>query len=89
MLVQNVPTTQPDAKIIFRNTLYIQHEEIKLNDNFRKYLKASLKSKRLFRTGIMPSPYLKSYEINTGIQSYVVKFKGANKQLSFQNFIGL
>lgn len=33
--------------------------------------------------GIMPSPYLKCYEINTGIQSYKVEFKGANKKFSF------
>ena len=31
----------------------------------------------------MPSPYLKTYEINTGIQSQVVELKGANKQFSF------
>lgn len=33
--------------------------------------------------GIMSSPYLKCYEINTGIQSYKVEFKGANKKFSF------
>ena len=81
--VQQVPTTQPDAKIIFQKTLYIKYEQIELNDNFRKYIEASLKLKRILRTGIMPSPYLKTYETNTGIQSYVVEFKGANKQFSF------
>ena len=81
--VQQVPTTQPDSKIIFQNALYIKYEEIKLNDNFRKYIEASSKLNKILRTGIMPSPYLKTYETNTGIQSYVVEFKGANKQFSF------
>ena len=35
------------------------------------------------RIEIMTSPELKTYEINTCIQSYLVKFKGANKQFSF------
>ena len=34
--VANTSTTQPDAKIIFHNTPYIQYEQIKLKDNFRK-----------------------------------------------------
>ena len=81
--VTAIPTTQPDAKIIFHSTPYIQYKQIKLNDNFRKYLEASLKSKRVLRTGIVLSPYLKTYEINAGIQSYMVEFKGANEQFSF------
>lgn len=31
----------------------------------------------------MTCPYLKTYEINRGIQSYVVDIKDANKQFSF------
>lgn len=80
--VQQVPTTQPDAKLIFQKTLYIKYEQIKLNDNFRKYIEASLKLKIILRTGIMPSPYLKTYETNTGIRPYVVEFKGAFLEIS-------
>ena len=29
------------------------------------------------------TPYQKSFEVNTGTQSHVVEFKGANKQFSF------
>ena len=43
--VQQVPTTQPNAKIIFQNALYIKYEEIKLNDNFRKYIEASFENR--------------------------------------------
>ena len=41
--VTTIRTTQPDAKIIFHNRLYVQYEQIKLNSNFREYLEASLK----------------------------------------------
>ena len=43
----------------------------------------SLKPKRVLRTEIMPSLCLKTFEINTGIQSFVMEFKVANKQFSF------
>ena len=52
-------------------------------NNANNVKEASLKSKRVLRTGIMTCPYLKTYEINTGIQSYVVDIKDANKQFSF------
>ena len=35
------------------------------------------------RTEIKPTPYQKSYGINTGINSLVVDFKGSNKQFLF------
>ena len=41
------------------------------------------KSKRILRTGIKPTPYQKSYEVNVGTQTNVVEFKGVNKQFSF------
>ena len=79
----DLPTTKPDANIYFSSTPYLQYAQIKLNDTFNKYITKALQSKRVLRTGIKPTPYQISFEVNTGIQSYVVEFKGANKQFSF------
>ena len=79
----DLPTTDPDANIYFNSTRYIQYEIFKLNDTFNAYLRKALQSKRVLRTGIKPSPYQKSYEVNVGTQSVVVEFKGVNKQFSF------
>ena len=79
----NLPTTDPDANIYFNSTPYIQYEIFKLNDTFDAYLRKALQSKRVLRTGIKPSPYQKTYEINVGTQSVVVEFKGVVKQFSF------
>ena len=79
----DLPTTDPDANIYFNSTPYIQYEIFQLNDTFDAYLRKALQSKRVLRTGIKPSPYQKSYEVNVGTQSVVVEFKGVNKQFSF------
>lgn len=56
---------------------------MKFVDNFRKYLEAPLLSECVLRMRIKPSPYQKSYEINRRMGSYVVDFKGSNKQFPF------
>ena len=72
-----------NAEIIFHLAPYILYEQFQLDNNFRTYLKTTLVSNRALRTGTKPIPYQKSYEINTGAQSLVVDFRGANKQFSF------
>ena len=57
----------PDAKIIFHAAPYIQYQQLRLTDNFRKYLEVLLLSKRVLRSRIKLTPYQKSYKINTGI----------------------
>ena len=37
----------------------------------------------MLRSGLKPTPSQKTFETNTGIQSHIVEFKGANKQFSF------
>ena len=59
--------SNPDAKIIFHAAPYIQYQQLRLTDNFRKYLEVLLLSKRVLRSGIKLTPYQKSYKINTGI----------------------
>ena len=49
--------SKPDAQIIFHSAPYIQHEQIKLNDDFRKYLQSTVISKHVLRTGIRQTPY--------------------------------
>ena len=55
---------------------------MKLNDNFRTYLETSMISEYTLRTGIKETPHQKSYGINTGVQSFTVDFRGANKRFS-------
>ena len=81
--VADLPTTEPEANIYFNSIPYIQYELVKLNDTFDAYIRKALQSKRVHRTGIKPTPYQKSYEVNVGTQSNVVEFKGVNKQFPF------
>ena len=76
-------TTDPDANIYWNSIPYIQYELVELNDTFDAYLRKALKSKRVLRTGIKPTPYQKSYEVNVRTQTNVVEFKGVNKQFYF------
>ena len=39
-----IAPTEPGAKIIWYETLYIQNEQIKLNDNFRHYFETKIMS---------------------------------------------
>ena len=79
----DLPTTDPDTNGYWNSIPYIQYELVKLNDTFDAYLRKALQSKRVFRTGIKPTPYQKSYEVNVGTQANVVEFKRVNKQFSF------
>ena len=79
----DLPTTDPDANIYWNSIPYIQYELVKLNDTFDAYLRKALQSKRVLRTGIKPTSYQKSYEVNVGTQTNVVESKGVNKQFSF------
>ena len=78
-----LPTDEPDADVHYYGSPYLQYEQIKLSDTFDKYVSKALRSKRALRTGIKPMPFKKTFEINTGSQSHIVDFKGANKQFSF------
>ena len=75
-----------DAEIIFTDAPYIQYEQIKLDNNFRTYLESTLMSENVLRTGIKPTPYQKTYEINTGSQSHKIDFRDTNKKFSFLSF---
>ena len=76
-------TDESDTDVHYYGAPYLQYEQIKLSDTFDKYVSTALRSKRALRTGIKPTPFKKTFEINTGSQSHIVDFKGANKQFSF------
>ena len=59
-----LPTTEPDANVYWHTIPYIQYEQVKLNDTFNKYIVKAVQSKRVLRTGIKPTPFQKSFEVN-------------------------
>ena len=69
------------AEIIFTSAPYILFQQFQLDNNFCTHLETMLISNRALRTGIKPTPHQKSYEKNTGFQSFVVHCRGANKQI--------
>ena len=72
-----------DADIIFISAPYIMYKQFKLDDNFRTYLEGAMLSGHMFRTGIKPKPYQKSFKLVTSTKSRVTTFQTANKQFSF------
>ena len=62
-------TDAPDADVYYYGAPYLQYEQIKLSDTFDKYVSKALRSKRALRTGIKPTPFKKTFEINVGSQS--------------------
>ena len=73
----------PNAKIIFHGDLYIQCQQILLDDNFLAYLNASLRSKTVLRMDIFNAPYQQSFEMNVGAQSRKVHFYSFPSQFEF------
>ena len=80
--LDNIPN-KPDAQIIFHDTQYISYPQITLEDNFLSNLNTILRSRSVLRTGVILSPYQQSFEINVGIHSLKVNFRGLNKQIEW------
>ena len=78
--LENIPN-EPDAQIIFHDTLYISYPQITLDDNFLAYFNSTLRSRSALRTVTILSPYQQSFEINVGTQSLKINFRGLNKQI--------
>ena len=72
-----------DADIVFTGAPYIMWKQFQLDNNSKTYLEGTIMPKHVFRTGIKPTPYQKSFELVTGTESRLVDFTGANKQFSF------
>ena len=72
-----------DTSIVFTGTPYIMYKQLKLDDNFRRYLLGTLISEHVLRTGIKSIQYQTSFELVAGTESRVVNFQGTNKKFSF------
>ena len=72
-----------NADIVFTSAPYIFYEQFKLDDNFITNLEGVMSSEDVLRTGIKPTPYQKSFKLNSGTESRTVNFQAANKQFSF------
>ena len=74
---------QPDALINIYDRPYISYQELKLTETADVYLSGILRSETALRQGVLPSPYQKLFEINTGTQSFTCTFKGAQRQFDW------
>ena len=70
----------PDALIQIYDRPYISYQEINLAKSADIYFNGILRSETALRQGVLPSPYQKLFEINTGTQTYTCTFKGAQRQ---------
>ena len=68
-------------KIIYEDD--ISYQELTLTAVYETYLKTILRSKSALRMGVLPAPLLQLFEINTGAQSYMVTFTGAERQFDW------
>ena len=51
--------------------------------DYRQYLEGILVSPKVLRMGVQKTPYLKTYEIQTGMQDFTVDVIGANRQFNW------
>ena len=63
--------------------LYIAYQEINLTQTFDIYLSGILRSETASRMGGLPAQYQQMFEINKGMQSLTVTFKGAQRQFEW------
>ena len=73
----------PDALIQIYDRPYISYQEINLTKSADIYFNGILRSETALRQGVLPSPYKKVFEINTGTQTYNCTFKGAPRQFDW------
>ena len=63
------------ANSLSKSTL-LQYEQILLTKNFRQYLETKIISSKELAMGIKKMPYQKTYEMQIGLQEFMVDFKG-------------
>ena len=73
----------PGAQIVLMTAPYLQYKQIVLVKNFRQYLESVSFSAKVLRMGVQKTPYLKTYELQTGTQDFSVDFIGANRQFDW------
>ena len=75
--------SEPDALIQIHNRPYIAYQEITLTQNFDIYFIGIIRSETAVRMRVLPSAYQQLFEVNKGIQSLTVRFKGAQRQFEW------
>ena len=73
--------SEPDTLIQFHNQPYIAYQKITLIQNFDIYFSGIIRSETAVRMGVLPAAYQQLFEVNKGIQSLTVTFKGTQRQL--------
>ena len=76
-------SSEPDALIQFHDQTYIAYQEITLTQNFDIYFSGIIRSETAVKMGVLPAPYQQLFEVNKGIQSLTVTFKGAQRQFEW------
>ena len=74
---------EPDALIQFYDRPYISYQEMNLTQNFDIYFSVVLRAEAALIMGVINSPYQQMFEINKGIQSITVTFKGVQRQFKW------
>ena len=74
---------EPDACIQFHDRPYIAYQEITLTKNFDIYFSRIIRSETVVRMGVLSALYQQLFEVNKGIQSITVTFKGAQRQFEW------
>ena len=75
--------SESDALIQFHNRPYIAYQEITLTQNFDIYFSRIIRPATAARMGVLPAPYQQLFEVNKGIQSLTVTYKGTQKQFEW------
>ena len=73
----------PNALIKIYDRTYISYQEMNLTKCADNYFNGILRSETALRQGVLPTPYQHLFEINTVMQTYTFKFKGAQKQFDW------
>ena len=71
------------TQIVFHDTPYISYPQITLTDNFLVYANGVLRARGALRTGVLLDSCQQSFEVNKGIQSVKIDFKGLNRQIEW------
>ena len=88
-VITGAATVDPDAKIISTRALFIQYEQMLLENNFRQHLETITVSKNVLMMGTLKFPIQKTCEINVGVDTIKTDFLRSNRQLDWLEFFSV
>ena len=80
-------SSEPDTLIQFHNRPYIAYQKITLIQKFDIYFRGIITSETAVRMGVLPVAYQQLFEVNKGVQSLTVTFKGTQRQLEWLDIL--